>query len=369
MDRGGGYRKGGFSQLAFRSQASFLLVYGPHPQKFLNGLSRLVLMCSRPDFMARGHDILRQLAVWSSVFPDLSSIMRRLTKSGPSRSICKSCLSSLQHQRLASTASSAALNQEPLSANHVDSPPLPSSPPSTQPTYQIQAAVILSRPPALTRDLTPFEKAYFLYQKRLNERLVLPFSRYFYYQRGSPGEINWKRQIKERQTPARDIGVYNAYSKEGWNDEVLLGAKESEPEEYVDALVREAQIEAELSEEGEGMNKKEEKVEKPMPRVTEADKAADTKSLNRALTRTLYLVVKSGKDGKDGGRWGFPSSVLKGRESLHTVGIRTSKMQRILLIRFITGSRACIGAIFRPKYEYVGNWQCSNWPPGHPIPW
>ena len=276
--------------------------------------------------MARGHDVLRQLAAWPSMVPDLSSIMRKLTQSGPSRSICKSCLSSLRHLRLASTASSAAFNQEPLSANYDDTSPLPSSSSSTQPKYQIQAAVVLSRPPTLTRDLTAFEKAYFLYQKRLNERLVLPFTRYFYYQRGSPGDVNWKRQIKERQTPARDIGVYNAYSKEGWNDEVLLGAKESEPEEYVDALVREAQIEAELSEEGEGMIKKEEIIEKPMPRVTEADKAADTKSLNRALTRTLYLVVKSGKDGKDGERWGFPSSVLKGRESLHTVCIRTSKM-------------------------------------------
>lgn len=150
--------------------------------------------------------------------------------------------------------------------------------------------------------------------------------------------MNWKRQIKERQTAARDIGVYNAYSEEGWNDELLVGAKESETQEQIDALVREAQIESELGEEGEGMVKKEKAVEKPMPRVTEADTARDLKSLNRALTQTLYLVVKSGKDGKDGGRWGFPSSVMKGRESLHTVSIRTSKLSRILLIRFITGS-------------------------------
>lgn len=295
-------------------------------QKFHSTLSLLTLKCSRPDFMARGHDVLRQLAAWPSMSPEISSKMRRLTMSGPSRSICKSCLSSLHHQRLASTAPSAALNQEALSADHVEKSPLPSSPPSTQPTYQLSTAVILSRPPALTRDLTPFEKAYFLYQKRLNERLVLPFTRYFYYQRGSPGDVNWKRQIKERQTPARDIGVYNAYSKEGWNDEILLGARESEPEEQINALVREAQIEAELGEEGEGMVKKEKAVEKPMPRVTEADKAGDMKSLNRALTRTLYLVVKSGKEGKEGGRWGFPSSVLMGRESLHTVCIRMSKI-------------------------------------------
>ena len=253
--------------------------------------------------------------------------MRRLTLSGPPRSICKSCLSSLRHQRLASTASSAALNQEPLAAaDHVDTSPLPSSPPSTQPRYQIHAAVILSRPPTLTRDLTPFEKAFFLYQRRLNERLALPFTRYFYYQRGSPGDVYWKRQIKERQTPARDIGVYNAYSKEGWNDELLLGAKESEPEEQIEALVRDAQLEAKEAEQHEVGGKKGTIVEKPMPRVTDADKAGDMKSLNRALTRTLYLVVKSRKEGKNGGRWGFPSSVLVGRESLHTVCLQKSKI-------------------------------------------
>lgn len=285
--------------------------------------------------------------------------------SGPSRSICRSCLSSLRHQRLASTAPSTALSQESPPAH---TSPLPSPLPTSQPIYQIHAAVVLSRPPTLTRDLTPFEKAYFLYQRRLNERLALPFTRYFYYQRGSPGEVAWKRKIKERQTPARDIGVYNAYSKEAWNDELLVGATESEPEEQIEALVRDAQVETKEGEENEEMTKKVEIIEQPMPRVTEADKAGDTKSLNRALTRTLYLVVKSGKEGKNGSRWGFPSSILVGRESLHTVCLRTSKIRRTLLTRFVTGGRAYLGTIFRPKHEYLGNWQCSDWPPSHLLP-
>lgn len=296
-----------------------------HPSKFPNRLSRFTLMCSRTDFMARGYDVLRLLAAWPSILLETSSAMRRLTMPGSSRSICKSSLLSLRHQRLASTVTSTALNKESLPADHVGASPLPSSPPSTQPSYQIHAAVILSRPPILTRELTPFEKAYFLYQRRLNERLALPFTRYFYYQRGSPGDVDWKRKIKERQTPARDIGVYNAYSKEAWNDELLLGAKESEPEEQIEALVRDAQVETKEGEENRGM-KKEEVVEKPMPRVTAADEARDKKSLNRALTRTLYLVVKSGKKGKHGERWSFPSSVLVGKESLHTVRLQRSRI-------------------------------------------
>lgn len=195
--------------------------------------------------------------------------------------------------------------------------------PSTQSTslhttYRIRASVLLSRPPLLTRDLTPFEKAYFLYQKRLNERLALPFSRYFYYQKGTPGDVEWKRKIKERTTPARDIGRYNAYDREaGWNDEVLVGERVGEPEEMVEALVRDAEVEVEVKdgeEEDGGQEVKKESVVKPMPRVTEADRVGDKRSLDRLLQRTLYLVVRRGE-----GRWWFPSDALVGKESLHTV--------------------------------------------------
>ena len=171
---------------------------------------------------------------------------------------------------------------------------------------------MLSRPPIITRDLTAFEKAFFFYQRRLNERLALPFGRYFYYEKGTPGEVEWKRKIKQRQTSARDIGVYNAYSEEGWNDELLVGAKESEPEHQLEALMKDAE---DVGEEGNvAVDTTKEPVERPMPRVTEADKAGDVKSLNRALQRTLYLVVKGGKGG-----WTFPTARLEPKEDLHTV--------------------------------------------------
>lgn len=129
--------------------------------------------------------------------------------------------------------------------------------------------------------------------------------------------MEWKRKIKERQTPARDIGKYNAYDREaGWNDELLVGARESEPEEQVEALLRDAEVEVkkEVDEEGQELEVKRELAVKPMPRVTEADRAGDTRSLDRLLQRTLYLVVKRGD-----GRWWFPSDGLVGKESLHTV--------------------------------------------------
>ncbi|KAI4107177.1 MAG: hypothetical protein L6R37_001754 [Teloschistes peruensis] len=242
----------------------------------------------------------------------------------PNPYLCRQCL----HKRLASTAIATA---DLAQAGPIEPPPsgraLPQSTPSAslRTTYKIKASVLLSRPPLLTRSLTPFEKAFFLYQKRLNERLALPFTRYFYYQKGTPGDVEWKQKIRERLTPARDIGRYNAYGKEGWNDELLIGAQEAEPENQLEALVRDAEAEVK---EGEGEERaergqqelKKEAVQRPMPRVTEADRVGDMKSLDRRLERTLYLVVKEGKE--RGGRWWFPSDVLTGKESLHTAAER-----------------------------------------------
>jgi large subunit ribosomal protein L46 len=176
--------------------------------------------------------------------------------------------------------------------------------------------VLLSRPPLLTRELTPFEKSYYLYQRRLNERLALPFTRYFYYQKGTPGDVEWKRKIKERRTPARDIGAYSAYGDEGWNDELLVGDRVSEPEEQTERLVKDAEVEViERDIQGEGEVVKKEEIERPMPRITEDDKNGNLRSLTRRLERTLYLVVT-----RDNTLWEFPTSLLEaGKESLHTV--------------------------------------------------
>ena len=225
------------------------------------------------------------------------------------QSICTSCLNALQ-RRQASTAVATELSPEPIQPSRHPPITIPNTAP--QHVYSIKAGIVLSRPPVITRDLTSFEKAFYFYQRRLNERLALPFTRYFYYQKDTPADIDWKRKIKERLTPARDIGVYNAYSKEGWNDELLVGAKESEPHEQVEALLKDAIVEE--GDDGSGSGTRPEAVEKPMPRVTDADRQGDLRSLNRALMRTLYLVVQ----GQDGA-WRFPYGGLIGKESLKRV--------------------------------------------------
>jgi large subunit ribosomal protein L46 len=181
----------------------------------------------------------------------------------------------------------------------------------------VKAGVVLSRPPLLTRELHPFEKAFFFYQRRLNEKLALPFTRYFYYQKDTPADINWRQKLRKRLTPAHDLGVFNAFGADRDRDELLVGATESEPQKQVEDLLNEAVVEVQhpdAAQAAAALKEKAGKVERPLPRETEADRNGDMRSLNRALAKTLYLIVK-GADGC----WMFPHSGLLGKESLHRV--------------------------------------------------
>ncbi|KAH7061154.1 50S ribosomal subunit L30 [Macrophomina phaseolina] len=237
---------------------------------------------------------------------------RQLASKSAKDSICISCRESISRRRFASAAAAAAVQGTSAASSHI--PPV-SQAAAPQQAYQLRAGVVLSRPPILTRDLHPFEKAYFLYQRRLNERLALPFTRYFYYKKGTTADLEWKRKQKQRLTAARDIGVYRAHGKEGWNDELLVGAQESEPDHQREALLKDAESTG-IENVAEGA-KKVEPAERPMSRVTEADKNNDQKSLNRMLQRTLYLLVKD-----PSGRWQFPQDRLVGRENLHNAAER-----------------------------------------------
>ena len=233
------------------------------------------------------------------------------------QSLCCSCNNALPRRRAYAATAAAAVQTEEPSIQHI--PPVAQVSPSA--SYAINAGVVISRPPQITRDLHPFEAAFFLYQRRLNERLALPFSRYFYIGGNTPGDREWKRKIRQRLTPARDIGKYSGYGAEAWNDELLVGAKESEFEHQVGRLLEDAESSGASAEDGETSGQKKverEPVEKPMPRITQADKENDTKSLNRALQRTLYLLVKS----KDG-RWEFLQDRLD-EENLHAVCYHSS---------------------------------------------
>jgi len=149
----------------------------------------------------------------------------------------------------------------------------------------------------------------------------MPFTRYFYFKKDTPADHDWKLKAKERNgQPARELGGYNAYGDLGWNDELLVGDTLSETQSMVDALVRDAEVRAVEGKDGKSMEVQEgdlvgrETVERPLGRITEADKKKDVRRLDRKLGRTLYLVVKGGDE-----KWRFPAGKLEGRENLHNV--------------------------------------------------
>lgn len=266
-------------------------------------------------------------------------------------SICFSCRETISRRRFASAA--AAVQEPPANDSHV---PRVSQAAAPQQAYQVRAGVVLSRPPVITRDLHPFEKAFFIYQRRLNERLALSFTRYFYFKKDTPSDIEWKRKQKQRLTAARDIGVYRAHGKEGWADELLIDAQESEPDFQRESLLKDMEVEGATGT-GQG-GKKADVIERPSSRVTEADKAWDQKSLNRMLQRTLYLLVKDGS-----GRWTFPQDRLIGRENLHSVG------SHVLKIAFasadsMAGRGASAGPSRRRQHEHLD----SRQPPRRTLP-
>ena len=174
--------------------------------------------------------------------------------------------------------------------------------------------MILTRPPLLTRTQTPFEDAFYFYQKRLNERLTLPFTQSAFFKRDTPPQLDWALKLKERNgVVAREVGQYNGRSASAWDDELRVGDKLSSPETLRETILEDAV--PRVSDDAEEIPVDERvPVERPIERVTEADKKGDVRRLDRELERTLYLVVMGDK-----GRWEFPTASVTTDEALHEV--------------------------------------------------
>lgn len=182
--------------------------------------------------------------------------------------------------------------------------------------YRLKAGIILSRPPILTREQTPFEQSFYLYQKRLNERLSTPFARQFYFRRGQPATVDFAIKLKERQSVmAREIGRMERRGRDAWDDEVLTeeGRRLADPAYTRERLYLES--ESRVSEDGELLSFEDRaRVDRPLGRETEADRAGDVKRLDRKMDRTLYLVVRDRDE-----RWTFPQDDIKPEESVYEV--------------------------------------------------
>jgi large subunit ribosomal protein L46 len=173
----------------------------------------------------------------------------------------------------------------------------------------IQASVILSRTPQITRDATPFEKAYFDYREKLERQQAEGLPTEFYFKKGSVAERRWKHDEQARQEAMKDGAM------------------------SLTEAIEQSQISWEKENESLTATTK---VEKKC-RETEADKKDDKKNLDRALKQTLYLVVK--KTGND--PWQFPQGAVDSNEYLHEVKIRCFRKEQCVLTRFLKNMIGC----------------------------
>ncbi|KAN0095855.1 39S mitochondrial ribosomal protein L46 domain containing protein [Hyaloscypha variabilis] len=268
-----------------------------------------------------------------------ASVLRSTTSQ---HQVCTSCTHNLLSLRSYAVAATSLKTSSPTPdsvLHHLRTPP-----PVTSPPYKTKAGILLTRPPLLTPPLTSFEKAFFFYQKRLNERLALPFTRYFYFKKDTPADTDYKIKARERNgVAARELGGYRAYGEEAWNDELLVsgldtagGVKESggenglgkmglaEPQHLISTLLKESRVRAIEGKDGAAVEVQEgdvvhvdRELERPLKRFTDADRKGEFTRLDRRLERTLYLLVK-----REGGGWGFPAGEVEGREGLHQAAER-----------------------------------------------
>lgn len=209
--------------------------------------------------------------------------------------------------------------------------------------YRIKSGIILTRAPLLTAEPTSFESAFYFYQKRLNERTSMPFVTSVYFKPDTPALLDWNLKVKDRKgTVAKELGVYNGKASRAWDDEIKVGDPLSKPETLYNALLKDAEMR--ISDDAEVIPEEDRvPVERPQDRVSEADRTGNVRRLDRAMDRTLYLVVQ-GKDGK----WAFPSSFVGTDENLHEVSIPFL----LFLLFVIYGSFPC--STFVPSGKMVG---------------
>lgn len=180
--------------------------------------------------------------------------------------------------------------------------------------YKIKSGIILTRAPLLTALPTKFEESFYFYQKRLNERLCMPFVTKVYFKPDTPSLMDWNIKVGERQgTPGKEVGVYQGKSGSAWQDELMVGDELSSHETLYKTLLKDA--EARVSDDAEIIPAEDIVPIEALPsRKSEADVKGDATRLDRAMDRTLYFVVK-GEDGK----WQFPTTALDTEHNLHQV--------------------------------------------------
>ncbi|KAI1116106.1 39S mitochondrial ribosomal protein L46-domain-containing protein [Nemania sp. NC0429] len=261
------------------------------------------------------------------------------------KDICASCRN--LGLRPYSASAEASTMAEAHHLKPTESHPHPPVTVSRRAEYRIRGGIILTRAPLITRALTPFENAFFFYQKRLNERLVLPFRHTFFYKKDTAADLDWRIKFRERgEIVAKELGRYYAQGRNAWNDELLVGSTLSSEERLRDILLKDGELR--VTEDGEEAPPDEiVPAERPMDRITEADKANDIRRLDRALDRTLYLIVQ-----RTDGQWQFPAEDVPTDQQLHeTAAVALERAAGVNMNTWIVGRVPVAHVVRQPEFN------------------
>ncbi|WFC98718.1 hypothetical protein MYAM1_001450 [Malassezia yamatoensis] len=152
--------------------------------------------------------------------------------------------------------------------------------------HALKAALLLVRAPVVQKEPTAFEQEFYRFNRELSQKLQQPFPRDMYFKKGSAAEKRFDEFFNEFQ---KTWELKTDTKKES-------GAIQQETPSESDADLYAT-----------------------MPRTTSADAQKNRRSLERALDRTLYLLVK------DKENWRLPSSLLAAdrskTDSLHDAAL------------------------------------------------
>ncbi|SCU95510.1 LAMI_0F02718g1_1 [Lachancea mirantina] len=158
----------------------------------------------------------------------------------------------------------------------------------------VKAGIIISRTPIVTKELSKLESQYYEYQSELERRLMWTFPQYFYYKKGTLAE---RRFLALQKGPvSKQPGV--------WFPKGVPDVRHNRERRIKQDI--KLPSEASVGSEGDGSSEDLSRPITPNSRVTEADRKGDLTSLERSLSRTLYLLLK-----RTNGEWAFPSFKTK----------------------------------------------------------
>ncbi|ODV64325.1 mitochondrial 54S ribosomal protein mL46 ASCRUDRAFT_79185 [Ascoidea rubescens DSM 1968] len=198
----------------------------------------------------------------------------------------------------------------------------------------VYSSILLARAPIVSRDLNEFEEAYYKYQTELEKRLMWTFPSYFYFKKGSLSERNFVKANKGPVSRVPDVFYPKGVPEIRHNrerrskQELVIPTQKSMVPGAQDSFTDEIRAN---------------------PRTTEADEKNDTRSLERKLSRTLYLVVNSG------GVWKLPTfAVTDATQPLHVQTVQHTQQMCPHRLNIQTVSHYPV-AVLRPadRREYV----------------